>query len=181
MGNDYYVTNEHRVEADGITHPAGEVFGYDEITRQYYQRYRLPVMHTETNIQQGPKGDEAVYWLWKEWANVLRLRNDGIPIVGFTWYSLTDQVDWDIALREKRGTVNPLGLYDLDRNIRPVGRAYKQLIEDWREVLPTQSVCLRIHVSFPSQYRSEGDRQSQSEAYSREHNQTPTPVSSGDS
>jgi len=37
---------------------------------------------------------------------------------GFTWYSLTDQVDWDIALRENKGTVNPLGLYDLDRQIR---------------------------------------------------------------
>ena len=67
-------------------------------------------------------------WLWKEWANVLRLRNVGIPTVGFTWYSLTDQVDWDTALREQNGNVNPLGLYDLDRNIRNVGKAYKQLI-----------------------------------------------------
>ncbi len=129
MGNDYYVTNEHRV-ADGRQHlrAAGEVFGYAEITRQYYDRYRLPVMHTETNLAQGPSGDEAVNWLWKQWANVLRVRNDGVPIVGFTWYSLTDQVDWDTALREKNGRVNPLGLYDLDRKIRPVGRAYKKLI-----------------------------------------------------
>src|SRR6185369_17214930 len=87
MGNDYYVANEHRVEAEGSTYAAGEVFGYAEITRQYYQRYNLPVMHTETNFAEGPAGTEAVYWLWKEWANVLRLRNDGIPIVGFTWYS----------------------------------------------------------------------------------------------
>ena len=79
-------------------------------------------MHTETNLGEGPNGDEAVNWLWKEWANVLRVRNDGVPIVGFTWYSLTDQVDWDIALREDNGRVNPLGLYDLDRKIRPVGR-----------------------------------------------------------
>ena len=109
MGNDYYVTNEHRVFADGRTVGAGEIFGYDEITRQYYDRYRLPVMHTETNFAQGPNGDEAVHWLWKEWANVLRVRNDGIPIVGFTWYSLTDQVDWDTALREDNGNVNRSG------------------------------------------------------------------------
>lgn len=181
MGNDYYVTNEHRVEADGSTFPAGEVFGYDEITRQYYDRYRLPVMHTETNISEGPKGDEAVYWLWKEWANVLRLRNDGIPIVGFTWYSLTDQVDWDVALREKNGNVNPLGLYDLDRNIRPVGKAYKQLIDDWREVLPTQSVCLRIHIVFPSEFQTEEGRDSRQEAYEHAHDNRPEPVNSGDS
>jgi beta-glucosidase/6-phospho-beta-glucosidase/beta-galactosidase len=144
LGTDYYRTNEHRVHPDGKTESAGEVFGYSEITRQYFNRYRVPVMHTETNLREGPTGQEAVQWLWKEWANVLRLRNVGIPTVGFTWYSLTDQVDWDTALREQNGNVNPLGLYDLDRNIRNVGKAYKQLIRDWREVLPASSVCLSV-------------------------------------
>ncbi|MDB6027313.1 MAG: glycoside hydrolase family 1 [Verrucomicrobiales bacterium] len=144
MGNDYYITNEHRVSVKGELLPSGEVFGYDEITRQYYDRYLLPVMHTETNLNEGPRGDEAVYWLWKEWANVLRLRNIGIPIVGFTWYSITDQMDWDTALRENNQNVNPLGLFDLNRNIRAVGKAYKQLIYDWKHVLPTQSICLRV-------------------------------------
>jgi beta-glucosidase/6-phospho-beta-glucosidase/beta-galactosidase len=150
MGNDYYVTNEHRVFEDGTTVAAGEVFGYAEITWQYYSRYHLPVMHTETNFRQGPRGDEAVFWLWKEWANVLRVRNDGIPVLGFTWYSLTDQVDWDCALREEHGTVNPLGLYDLDRRIRPVGKAFKKIVAEWSDVLPTQSVCLRLPVFPPS-------------------------------
>ena len=151
MGNDYYLTNEHRVADDGSTCPAGEVFGYDGITHQYHHRYRLPVMHTETNISQGPLGTEAVDWLWKEWANVLRVRNDGVPIVGFTWFSLTDQTDWDTALREKNNNVNAVGLYDLDRKIRPVGTAFKQLIADWRDVLPTQSVCLTVPVVMPDQ------------------------------
>ncbi|WP_375457926.1 family 1 glycosylhydrolase [uncultured Enterovirga sp.] len=151
MGNDYYETNEHRVAADGSWRPSGEIFGYSEITRQYYNRYRLPVMHTETNFHQG-QGEAAVNWLWKEWANVLRVRNSGVPMVGFTWYSLTDQVDWDTTLRETNGTVNPLGLYDLDRNIRPVGTAYRQLIADWRDVLPSQSVCLTVPVVFPSEF-----------------------------
>lgn len=154
MGNDYYVTNEHRVSPDGVTRAAGEIFGYSEITRQYHQRYRLPVMHTETNLSEGPVGDEAVNWLWKQWANVLRVRNDGVPVVGFTWYSLTDQVDWDSALREKRGNINPLGLYDLDRKIRRVGEAYKRLIAQWRDVLPTQSLCLTVPLVMP---REAGD------------------------
>lgn len=161
LGNDYYWTNEHRVAADGHSVASGEVFGYTEITRQYYDRYRLPVMHTETNLIEGPNGDEAVQWLWKEWASMLRLRNDGIPTVGFTWYSLTDQVDWDVALREKRGTVNPLGLYDLDRNIRAVGRAYKQLISDWRDVLPASSVCLVVPIVPPSHYQIMAEREAE--------------------
>lgn len=149
MGNDYYVTNEHRVSPDGNTQASGEVFGYHVITMQYYDRYRIPVMHTETNLNQGASGDEAVNWLWKEWANVMRVRNDGVPIIGFTWYSLTDQVDWDSALRLNNNTVNPLGLYDLDRNIRPVGEAYKKLIEEWKSVLPTESVCLQLPIVMP--------------------------------
>jgi beta-glucosidase/6-phospho-beta-glucosidase/beta-galactosidase len=152
LGNDYYITNEHRVAADGSTRWAGEIFGYNEITRQYYDRYSLPVMHTETNLNEGHNGDEAVNWLRKQFANVLRVRNSGVPTIGFTWYSLTDQVDWDTALREDNGRVNPLGLYDLDRNIRSVGRTYQQLISDWRDVLPVQSECLALPLVPPEYF-----------------------------
>lgn len=140
MGNDYYATNENLVHADGTLSLSGEIFGYYPITHQYFARYRLPVMHTETNY---PEPD-AVKWLKKEWANVHRLKQDGVPIVGFTWYSLQDQVDWDTGLREDNGRVNALGLCDLDRNIRPVGHAYRDLINEWRETLPTESTVLSI-------------------------------------
>jgi hypothetical protein len=93
-----------------------------------------------------------VDWLWKQWANVVRVRNDGVPILGFTWYSLTDQTDWDVGLREKRDRPHPVGLFDLDRNLRPVGVAYKELIEQWRELLPVQSVCLQVPLVEPDQY-----------------------------
>jgi beta-glucosidase/6-phospho-beta-glucosidase/beta-galactosidase len=152
MGNDYYWTNEHLVEEDGSTRASGEIFGYAVITHQYHERYGLPVMHTETNIRQGPNGDEAVAWLWKQWANVLRVRNDGVPVIGFTWYSLTDQVDWASALREAKGVVDAVGLYDLDRRIRPVGRAYRKLISQWGEVLPVQSMCLQVPVVMPQDH-----------------------------
>lgn len=135
MGNDYYVTNERIVKHDGSLAHVGEVFGWYLVTREYYQRYHKPVMHTETNLREE---DNAVAWLWKQWQNLLRMRAEGIPVLGFTWYSLTDQVDWDTALREPNGNVNPLGLYDLNRKIRPVGTAYKTLIEEfaWLPVIP---------------------------------------------
>jgi beta-glucosidase/6-phospho-beta-glucosidase/beta-galactosidase len=141
MGNDYYVTNEHVVSKDGTTKPAGEVFGYYVITRQYFTRYRLPVMHTETNLNDP---ERAIEWLTKEWANMHRLKQDGVPIIGFTWYSLTDQVDWDSALRENAGRINRVGLVDLERNARPVAKYYSRLISEWREILPTESSSLSI-------------------------------------
>ncbi len=118
LGTDYYTLNEHVLERDGRTLSLGEIFGYYVIARQYYERYRLPVMHTETNIAEG---SGSVHWLWKEWSCMLQLRRDGIPIVGFTWYSLTDQMDWDTALREDAHRVNPVGLYDLDRKLCKAG------------------------------------------------------------
>lgn len=141
MGNDYYVTNEHLVHPDGSTQASGEIFGYYVITHQYYKRYRLPIMHTETNIRM-PACSE---WLLKQWANVHRLKHDGVPVVGFTWYSLLHQVDWDTALREDNGRINELGLYDLDRKIMPVGEAYRKLIADWRDIITEESYGLVFH------------------------------------
>ncbi|KGB53342.1 Aryl-phospho-beta-D-glucosidase BglH [Sphingopyxis sp. LC81] len=140
MGNDYYLTNEHMVSpGDGPVTASGEIFGYYIITKQYYDRYHLPVMHTETNLADAERAPD---WLEKEWLNMLRLKQDGVPIVGFTWYSLIDQVDWDTALREDNGNVNALGLFDLDRKIRPVGEAYRELVKRWRDILPAESICL---------------------------------------
>lgn len=156
LGTDYYPANERRVAPDGSRSAAGETLGYDDIATQYHERYRLPVMHTETSTPQGISGEEAVNWLWKEWANALRVRNNGVPLVGFTWFPLLDQVDWSESGRPVQrvatGQVNPVGLYDLDRRPRPVGEAYRQLIREWRHLLPAQSVCLLLPITLPSEY-----------------------------
>jgi beta-glucosidase len=138
MGSDYYETNEMVVHPDGSTEICN-VLGYYGLTRQYFSRYHLPIMHTETNQLQ-ERG--ASHWLERQWANVLRLRQEGFPIIGFTWYSLTDQVDWDIGLRAKCGHVDANGLYDLDRKIRPVGQAYQGLVRDWGPVLANTEIRL---------------------------------------
>src|SRR5437870_2071521 len=139
MGNDYYASNEHLVPATGDIAPSGEIFGYYVITEQYFDRYHLPVMHTETNMSDVKR---APQWLWKEWSNMIRLKEDGVPIVGFTWYSLTDQMDWDSLLMEDNGNVNKLGLFDLNRKIRPVGEEYRKLVTQWTIPLADDSLCL---------------------------------------
>lgn len=155
MGNDYYDTNEHLVvspDPDIAIEPAGRMFGYYIITHQYFDRYHLPVMHTETNQRDE---EDSVGWLHEQWNNLVRLKMDGLPILGFTWYSLTDQMDWDTALRENNHHVNPLGLFDLHRKIRKVGTAYQELINRWRDILPMESRGLSTHrgelrpVGFP--------------------------------
>ncbi len=138
MGNDYYAMNEHLVPAgEGPLEPAGVVYGYYILTRQYYERYHMPVMHTETN-QLGAQ-HSAETWLRNMWLNVLKLLEDGVPLVGFTWYSLVDQVDWDTALVQNNGHVNPVGLFDLDRKERVVGGHYGHLLRTWGPMMARES------------------------------------------
>jgi len=54
-----------------------------------------------------------------------------VLVLGFTWYSLIDQIDWDIERAERKGAINARGLYDLDRQPRPVAAAYHQLLEEY--------------------------------------------------
>ena len=144
LGTEWHATNEQVVGADGSGRWAGEVLGYGAVAREYHERYRLPLMLTGTSVDQGPDGDEAERWLWKQWSGLMRLRQSGVPVLGFAWHSLTDQVDGDTALREANGRVNPRGLFDLDRRIRPAGRAYQRLVAEWGEALRWEEAWLRL-------------------------------------
>jgi beta-glucosidase/6-phospho-beta-glucosidase/beta-galactosidase len=126
LGVDYYVWNEKLIDTQGRAQTLGELFGWYVVAQQYWQRYRRPLMHTETNHQDAREGPR---WLWRQWHNVQLLRQSGVPIVGFTWYSLTDQVDWNIGLAAPLGNVNPVGLFDLNRDPRLVGQAYRHLVD----------------------------------------------------
>ena len=130
LGVDYYEWNERLIDRSGNPLALGELFGWYVIANQYWERYRRPMMHTETNK---PDADGAPRWLWRQWHNVQLLRSSGVPLVGFTWYSLIDQVDWSIAMSEPLGIVYPVGLFDLNREARTVGLAYKQLIDLYRD------------------------------------------------
>ncbi len=134
MGNDYYGWNERLRLPDGTLLVGEDVLGWYNITRRYYQRYYKPVMHTETSV---PDPVLAPRWLWKQWANVMRMRRDGVPVLGFTWYSMHDQYDWDSALTQVNHNVNACGLFTLDRKPRPVAHAYRMLLTEFKHLNST--------------------------------------------
>jgi beta-glucosidase/6-phospho-beta-glucosidase/beta-galactosidase len=131
LGLDYYPTCEHRVAATGRLTTARQPLGFARLATEYYRRYGLPLFHCETNRPSA----SAPAWLAAQWQDVLSLRRAGIPVTGFTWYSLTDQIDWQHCLRVERNDLHPVGLFDLARRRRPVANAYEQLIARWGNVL----------------------------------------------
>jgi beta-glucosidase/6-phospho-beta-glucosidase/beta-galactosidase len=137
LGVDYYEWNERLIDRPGRARALGELFGWYVIASQYWERYKRPMMHTETNKMDA---HGAPRWLWRQWHNLQLLAKSGVPLVGFTWYSLTDQIDWSIALSEPIGMVYPVGLVDLNREPRIVGLAYRHLIDLYRD-LPEYAEC----------------------------------------
>lgn len=127
-GNDYYETSEVEILADGSRRRCGVRLGYYHLAKQYHDRLGVPIMHAETNHE----GERAVDWLHEQWTDAVRLRRDGIPIRGFTWYGLVNHVDWDSALTRNDGRENACGLVDLARRPNPVFHAYRRLIETLR-------------------------------------------------
>jgi beta-glucosidase/6-phospho-beta-glucosidase/beta-galactosidase len=121
---EHYDGHEQTLTGHGSPESIGPALGWGNIARQYFHRYRKPMMLTETNTGHPEDGPE---WLWKTWHNLALLRSEGLPVIGYTWYSLQNQVDWDIQLREIRGNEIGNGLFRLDRTPNPVAQAFSDL------------------------------------------------------
>ena len=91
---------------------AGE--GFAMLIRDYYDRYGVPIIISETSA----RGSDAVRerWLEASVATIKRLRGEGVPVIGYTWFPLYTMIDW--RYRWEKGPLRDyylnLGLYTLD-------------------------------------------------------------------
>jgi beta-glucosidase len=100
--------------------------------RFYYERYGVPLMISET-ASIGPVARRRA-WLDLSVASVAKLRAEGIPLVGYTWWPMFALVTW--AYRQGRRPVAEhlaqMGLWDLDRSLArvptPLVDAYRDLV-----------------------------------------------------
>jgi beta-glucosidase len=66
--------------------------GFVNLIEDYYRRYNAPVLITETSA----KGALAVQsrWLDASVAAIRQLRQEGVPVLGYTWFPLFTMIDW---------------------------------------------------------------------------------------
>ena len=131
LGVSYYAAGEHRVASTGRQSGCRNPFGFKRLATQYHQRYRLPILHAGTSRT----ASLAVGWLDGQWSDVVAMRASGIPVMGFTWHSLTDHSEPGAAAGGDGPRLAAVGLYDRERQIRPVGTRYRQVVRQWRGVL----------------------------------------------
>jgi beta-glucosidase len=94
--------------------PEGE--GFAELIRKYHQRYQVPVMITETSAVGSDEIRER--WLDSSLSMVKKLRGEGVPVIGYTWFPLFTMIDWRYRFSDEpmQNFYLELGMYQLNRN-----------------------------------------------------------------
>jgi beta-glucosidase/6-phospho-beta-glucosidase/beta-galactosidase/glycosyltransferase involved in cell wall biosynthesis len=120
IGLDYYAHSDWELARGPkgmIQRRASAPAGVRGVARDYYARYGLPMIVSETSIEGPPVAREN--WLAHIVRDVRRLREEQIPLVGLVWWPLVDHLDWDGALTHRIGKLHEVGLFRLAR--RPDG------------------------------------------------------------
>ncbi len=97
VGVNYYPEFSAHVLKEDRTSVVGERLwagteGLERAVRAFAGRYNKPVMITETSTNGSI--DQRSRWLHDSVEAVGRLRAEGVPLVGYTWWPLFDLIDW---------------------------------------------------------------------------------------
>lgn len=87
------------VEQDGA--------GFVHLIEDYYKKYNVPIMVTETSAKGAV--DVRSRWLTASVAAIRKLREEGVPVLGYTWFPLLTMIDWRYRFGKR-----PLEHYRLD-------------------------------------------------------------------
>ena len=139
LGLDYYPHSDWQLDmVAGVVKQtrANNPVGLYGVAQAYYNRYNLPMMLTETSIEGKPINREI--WLDRTLDDIRQLREEGIPMLGFIWWPLLDQLDWDGAMTHRIGKIHEVGLFNLHRQLdgtlkrssTPLIKMFKQAVAE---------------------------------------------------
>ena len=115
LGLDYYAHCQWNFSVDGGTAPSPTPIPFADLISQYFDRYRLPCMVTETN-QIGATSDRAT-WLKYVLEQCETAVERGVPVEALCWFPFIDSTDWNSLLSRCERCVDPVGVYWLDESL----------------------------------------------------------------
>jgi beta-glucosidase len=89
---------------------------FSSLIEDYYRRYRIPIMITETSAFGSDEIRAA--WLQQSIAAIKALRQNGVPVYGYTWFPVHTMIDW----RYRFGT-EPAENYKIELGLYRLGAA----------------------------------------------------------
>jgi beta-glucosidase/6-phospho-beta-glucosidase/beta-galactosidase len=120
----------------------GQVLSY------VYDHCRMPIMVTETSSHLDVMGRQL--WMDDTIDAVRKLRREGLPIVGYTWFPMFSLYRWDCRLstRPLDGYLMHLGLYELERDAdRLLQRTATPLVDRYRQHMATPMPLIGVSAS----------------------------------
>ena len=126
IGINHYITSARYLEEDPAAHPEvrrggngrhayadveavrsekSAFYEPSKILRQAWERYGIPLAITEAHL--GCTREEQMRWFAELWEGAQGLREEGIPLVAVTAWSMLGAYDWDSLLVRDRGHPAP--------------------------------------------------------------------------
>ncbi len=142
MGVNYYPRHSTEVFEAGVHHAGGfrdprptrddGVDGLEELVRAAAVRFGAPVMLTETCVTDSVPA--RIAWLDASVARVRELRNDGIDLVGYTWWPVFDMYEWTYRHSDEPREAHRLtmGLWELAERDGTLERVPTGLVDRFR-------------------------------------------------
>lgn len=116
-----------------------EVFpkGIYTLLTELHKRYKLPIMITENGVADSTdKLRQDVIEETLEW--VFKAKNEGVDIIGYLHWALTDNFEWDEGFKYRFGLIK-VDYNNLARSIRPSALLYKKLIHEYMKKIKKKS------------------------------------------
>ncbi len=119
--------------------------GFAELISKYHQRYQTPIMVTETSVI----GSDEIRsrWLDSSLSVIKRMRGEGVPVIGYTWFPMFTMVDWRYRFAEDaiENYFLELGLYRLNRERSSPRWIASPLVEQFKRHVADSSASIGEH------------------------------------
>ncbi|MCD9184880.1 MAG: family 1 glycosylhydrolase [Pyrinomonadaceae bacterium] len=134
-----YLDNRGRIAFRETEH---EGDGFAELITDYYDRYEVPIMITETSAV----GNDEVRqkWLKSSVSMIKNLRETGVPVIGYTWFPLFTMIDWRYRFSDEplENFYLELGMYKLNRE--PHGKRWLEtpIVAQMKDYIKNSDACV---------------------------------------
>jgi len=141
MGLNYYpLVSVQKVGEKNGEIESKQVWGgterYKELIKDYYSRYQLPIMLTETSVDNGI--ENKIKWLNDSVTMIKELRAEDVPVLAYTWWPIIDMVHWDYmeAFDDVENYLLRNGIWKLEMQFdRILKREHTPLVEHFKKVI----------------------------------------------
>lgn len=133
-GLDYYPWSEE-IQYGRKRRKVGHFRGLYQVAKDYYARFKRPLLIAETDA--AGTVDERLDWLEQTLTDCQKLNAEGVPVLGYTWWPLIDNINWGAF--KSQDTPDNAGLYAMVRNDQGIWeREETPLVARFKKFLESQ-------------------------------------------